>query len=354
GGGGSGSGSGGNNQQSSGGNGEQQQQEPEAINRSVIVGRGNSETLDIGAETVGKLKVSAVDDHDLIGSIEYREFDNRPSSVESPPRGQTYRWLEVERNNIDNRNVRSAVFHFKVSKGWLSDNSIAPETVKLLRYNEGWLELDTSVRSEDAGNVYYRATSPGFSYFTITGRTYQSLFEVRQLSVDRKRLMAGGNVSINVTVYNGAQESASYTVEVDAGGKTLSREVTVEGRSNRTVSFLRTFESGGTKKISAGGRSVEVVVETEGLPWMMIGGGLLGIIGLFAVYVFWPRITGEIHTLEMSVEGVIEDLEKTAVGLASKAGVLHEVVRGVGGSGRDYSFEGFGDDEDFDYSFDKA
>ncbi|MFB6190026.1 MAG: PGF-pre-PGF domain-containing protein, partial [Candidatus Nanohaloarchaea archaeon] len=353
GGGGSGQGSGSGSKQD-----DQKAQEPTKISRSVIIGRGKSEKLDIGAETVGSMRIEAASSSEVIGSLEYEEKSSRPSSVESDPEGKAYKYIRIEKNNFDNRQVESVEFRFKVSKGWINSNNIAPKTVKLQRYNSGWLQLDTRVRSEDAGNYYYTATSPGFSVFSVTGTSYSDLFKVQEIKVDSKSIQKGGNVTISVTVHNGAQSRASYNLEVKAGGKTLSRDIEVDGGANRTVTFTRSFSEAGTKTVSAGGKSVEVQVKSKGLPWMIIGAAVLGLLGLGATYLFWPEIKGELGWVEAELGGFTDKLSglEEVPKMVGKLGAIPRVIGEIGsskGGKRSYSFEGFGEDEDFDYSFDE-
>jgi len=59
---------------------------------------------------------------------------------------------------------------FSVSKSWLGEHHISPENVVMMRYaNNQWVELPTQLM-QISGTVYeYSSTTPGFSYFAITG-----------------------------------------------------------------------------------------------------------------------------------------------------------------------------------------
>jgi PGF-pre-PGF domain-containing protein len=60
---------------------------------------------------------------------------------------------------------------FSVSKSWIDEHHIDPETVVMMRYTDNqWVELPTQL-VQTSGTVYeYSSTTPGFSYFAITSR----------------------------------------------------------------------------------------------------------------------------------------------------------------------------------------
>jgi PGF-pre-PGF domain-containing protein len=84
------------------------------------------------------------------------------------PKNSVYLYLVID-TNVETNAVSSAVITFKVEQKWLTDNKIDKSAVKLLRYTNGWNELTLTISSEDATYVHYRATTPGFSVFAITG-----------------------------------------------------------------------------------------------------------------------------------------------------------------------------------------
>ena len=103
-------------------------------------------------------------------SITVKPLSSQPSSVSSAAPGKVYSYVEVTKNNLDDSKISAAAIKFKVSKQWISNNSVDKAKVWLNRYSAGqWARYAATLLSEDAGYVYYSASVPGFSVFAITG-----------------------------------------------------------------------------------------------------------------------------------------------------------------------------------------
>ena len=84
--------------------------------------------------------------------------------------GDVYKYLSIEKTNIEDEDISEVKLKFKVEKSWLTANNIDPDTILLKRLVDGsWEELPTAKVSEDDTYYYYEAISTGFSYFAITG-----------------------------------------------------------------------------------------------------------------------------------------------------------------------------------------
>ena len=84
--------------------------------------------------------------------------------------GAVYKYLSIEKTNIENGDISEAKIKFKVEKSWIIANSIDPDTIILKRLvGDAWVELPTVKVSEDDTYYYYEAVSTGFSVFAITG-----------------------------------------------------------------------------------------------------------------------------------------------------------------------------------------
>ena len=94
---------------------------------------------------------------------------SQPSGVSSP--GTVFAWINVTHTNLNDSDIQSAVLYFNVTKSWLTTHSLQQNEVYLQRYTtaSGWALLDTTRLGESATEVAYRATSPGLSFFAITG-----------------------------------------------------------------------------------------------------------------------------------------------------------------------------------------
>jgi len=90
------------------------------------------------------------------------------ASISAP--GISYRELCLEKENIENEDISTITIKFKVSKTWISENNIDPDTIALYRYADGtWTKLTTTKTSEDSSYIYFEAESPGLSAFVISG-----------------------------------------------------------------------------------------------------------------------------------------------------------------------------------------
>jgi len=85
--------------------------------------------------------------------------------------GKVYNYLEVNKTNITDDAIKSVIINFKVPKSWFTQNNISFDGVSLYRYTGNkWVLLSTLVDRMDNTSVYFKATSPGFSYFAIAAK----------------------------------------------------------------------------------------------------------------------------------------------------------------------------------------
>ena len=82
-------------------------------------------------------------------------------------------YFNITVTNLTGVNV-SATIEFKVSKSWMSGNSIEEETIRLYKYEERegigrWFALPTSKIGEDSSFSYFSAETSSFSLFAISG-----------------------------------------------------------------------------------------------------------------------------------------------------------------------------------------
>jgi len=92
--------------------------------------------------------------------------------AEAPePTGSVYKYLEIDKSNLEDADITQVKIKFKVSKSWIESNNIDSDTVKLTKYVDGaWTEITTSMLSSDDGYYYYEATSDSLSIYAITGQ----------------------------------------------------------------------------------------------------------------------------------------------------------------------------------------
>ena len=100
----------------------------------------------------------------------YFEVVDNPNA---PKLEGVYKYISVNAPKIAESFVKTAIFRFKVPNDWFSINGYDPAKVKLLRYNNNqWNELETYHEGADATDNYYRAGTPGFSYFAIKAEKF--------------------------------------------------------------------------------------------------------------------------------------------------------------------------------------
>ena len=62
---------------------------------------------------------------------------------------------------------------FTVSKSWLDAHTVQPDQIVMMRYTGGqWVELPTRLDHTSGDTYNYVATTPGFSYFAIAGKSH--------------------------------------------------------------------------------------------------------------------------------------------------------------------------------------
>jgi hypothetical protein len=79
--------------------------------------------------------------------------------------------MQITTTNLPNDNIASAKVKFTVPKSWLTQQGLTASDVSLFRLATIWNQLTTTVLSEDANNVYFEATTPGFSLFAVFAST---------------------------------------------------------------------------------------------------------------------------------------------------------------------------------------
>lgn len=97
------------------------------------------------------------------------KLDKKPASVVHEVAGKVYQYIQIDKENLEDANVKSASVKFKVPKSWIRDNNLSQETIALNRYTAEWAKLPTTQTGEDDKFVLYNALIQGFSTFAITG-----------------------------------------------------------------------------------------------------------------------------------------------------------------------------------------
>ncbi len=136
---------------------------------------------------------------------------NISSLVKTQPEGLVYKnvnmWVGTY-GFATPQNIKEGVITFRVSRSWIDENGIDPASIVLLRYSGAWNALPTEKISENAQEIYYKATTSRFSPFAIEGRKLNGKNLVPQTASNTesqqkaKPVNTGGNKT-------GASESSS-------------------------------------------------------------------------------------------------------------------------------------------------
>lgn len=90
----------------------------------------------------------------------------------SPPGQTVIGYFEIEPVGINPDTISSGVIMFSVNGQWLASRDRTPEQVALMRNHDSrWTALPTTLLRQSGDTYYYRATTPGFSYFAIVAGT---------------------------------------------------------------------------------------------------------------------------------------------------------------------------------------
>ncbi len=84
------------------------------------------------------------------------------------PPGQVWRYLEMSLTGITKKDVLGAYVSFRIPEQVISSYGYSLEDVTLVHLTDnGWERLPTVFEKKEGAYVYYRAYTPGFSYFAI-------------------------------------------------------------------------------------------------------------------------------------------------------------------------------------------
>jgi PGF-pre-PGF domain-containing protein len=68
------------------------------------------------------------------------------------------------------KNIKNAQVIFKVPIEWMEANNIDPDSIEMMRYDNGWQSLPTRKLGGNNNDILYEANTIGFSEFSITGK----------------------------------------------------------------------------------------------------------------------------------------------------------------------------------------
>jgi PGF-pre-PGF domain-containing protein len=104
--------------------------------------------------------------------VEPADFNKTDITGESDRKAYRYVKILVGNEAFENsENIAGGSIEFRVPKSWIKENGIEPGTISLDRLEDkGWKRLDTKLTVEEGDFYYFKAETPGFSYYVITGK----------------------------------------------------------------------------------------------------------------------------------------------------------------------------------------
>jgi PGF-pre-PGF domain-containing protein len=105
-------------------------------------------------------------------------FSVKPSST-AELNGQVYKYVQIGWDKLTPDQFSGDVkIEFKVPKTWLESNKLSPADIVLKRYvDNAWVSLDTVINRSTTLDVFYGASSPGFSYFAIGAKSSEQAIQ---------------------------------------------------------------------------------------------------------------------------------------------------------------------------------
>ena len=89
-----------------------------------------------------------------------------PATI-AAPLTTVYQYLSITSSTITGV-VSQTTLEFTIPQSWLTEHGFEPGDIVMMHYVDGkWQTLNTEFISRNDGNVFYRAITPGFSYFAI-------------------------------------------------------------------------------------------------------------------------------------------------------------------------------------------
>ena len=127
------------------------------------------------SEDINSVKLTPATDLEKV-KVTVIKLKDKPEEIIDPPKNNVsiYKYLDIKLiandTYIDEEEINTLEFNFKVEKTWIADNQIDKYTVKMIRYHDGvWQNLSTTLTNENETFISYTAASPGFSTFAVVG-----------------------------------------------------------------------------------------------------------------------------------------------------------------------------------------
>ena len=115
-----------------------------------------------------------------------KSYKEKPGAV-SEVEGTVHQYMSIDAAGITDGDFDSATIDFRLTKDWLADNGLAAGDMALYRYSGGsWTKLDSSYDGEQGVYYTYSASTPGFSYFAVSGMPVTEEEVVEEVEVEEE------------------------------------------------------------------------------------------------------------------------------------------------------------------------
>jgi subtilisin family serine protease len=127
---------------------------------------GTTRITGLDPQEDGPVEIDRAGVKDIGFQTDVEDLEVNLAETESPeiPGKTSYRGLEINTSQEVEANMT-----FEVPRAWLDENQVAAQNVSLMKYEDGWQELETSIVEQLSGTVTYSAEIPGFSRFAVAG-----------------------------------------------------------------------------------------------------------------------------------------------------------------------------------------
>ncbi|MBC8500566.1 MAG: PGF-pre-PGF domain-containing protein [Nanoarchaeota archaeon] len=179
----------------------------------AVVSAGTVKTLVVESKEIPVTGITFEAKNDLLqAKISVKKLDDEPETEKKISKSKkVYKYLQISKTNIENRDIEEATISFEVEKEWLRNSSLERDDVALFRYAAGWDELPTNIMRENLTTVFYNATTPGFSYFAIGEK------EREEISVVQENVTVNESADLNFSIpfeeINESEEETNMTSE---------------------------------------------------------------------------------------------------------------------------------------------
>ena len=81
-----------------------------------------------------------------------------------------YKYFGVTPINVNNSDLSNMSLELRVNKSWIKEEHIAPSTITLYYYDNGWHPIKTTLENDDANYYYFTANTNKLSTFAASGK----------------------------------------------------------------------------------------------------------------------------------------------------------------------------------------